>query len=431
MQQNPLDVERYPVAPDGLELEQVNVYVRHGERTPVKVRMNEPPASIPENWAMCQQATRFFDAAGDLLNNGKGGGAQGPFRRAVETSDGRVVDGLCLLGELTDTGRMSTLNYGLALRKLYIDKLGLLPNVLGQEQDVYFRSTNVPRTIESLEYIMHGLYPLNLRKAGVAPSLLVRNRVDENLVSNTMACPRLAALELQFAEAAATLWNPKLASLNDKVSKYIDGKPVKVNGSPRASGLLDTIRAAAAHDIELPSEFRDDELMRPLEDAVVDEWFRVTTEEARKLAMGPLLTELSRKMQDMVVAPEDAPKLLVHSTHDSGIAALLNTLDVYDQRWPLFTAHITFELFKKAAPVEKPGVLQTVMNFWKAKALDDEHYVRLRYDNKNLAMPFCAGEGEHLPGAPEFCTLSAFQKRVRELMPGDWKAECVNATART
>lgn len=28
--QAPLDVERYPVAPDGLQLEQVHVYVRHG-----------------------------------------------------------------------------------------------------------------------------------------------------------------------------------------------------------------------------------------------------------------------------------------------------------------------------------------------------------------------------------------------------------------
>ena len=30
-----LDVEKYPVAPEGLELEQVHVYVRHGEWTNV------------------------------------------------------------------------------------------------------------------------------------------------------------------------------------------------------------------------------------------------------------------------------------------------------------------------------------------------------------------------------------------------------------
>ncbi|KAG1849385.1 hypothetical protein C8R48DRAFT_778622 [Suillus tomentosus] len=39
--------ESYPVTPEGLDLEQVLIYVRHGERTPVRVRMSDPPASIP------------------------------------------------------------------------------------------------------------------------------------------------------------------------------------------------------------------------------------------------------------------------------------------------------------------------------------------------------------------------------------------------
>ena len=66
----PLDVENYPVAPAELVLEQVHVFVRHGEfnlsywvqdiwanrlsfvgeRTPVGVRLTGPPASIPEFW---------------------------------------------------------------------------------------------------------------------------------------------------------------------------------------------------------------------------------------------------------------------------------------------------------------------------------------------------------------------------------------------
>jgi acid phosphatase len=48
----------------------------------------------------------------------------------------------------------------------------------------------------------------------------------------------------------------------------------------------------------------------------------------------------------------------------------------------------------------------------------------MRYQNRNLSLPICAEEGNHLPGSPEFCTLATFQKRVAELTPKDWEAEC-------
>jgi acid phosphatase len=49
----------------------------------------------------------------------------------------------------------------------------------------------------------------------------------------------------------------------------------------------------------------------------------------------------------------------------------------------------------------------------------------MRYQNQNLALPFCAKDGNHLPGSPEFCTLKAFREYVKELTPDDWDAECL------
>lgn len=40
-----------------------------GERTPVGVRMNGPPAYIPEHWKMCRSARRFRGAASGLLHD--------------------------------------------------------------------------------------------------------------------------------------------------------------------------------------------------------------------------------------------------------------------------------------------------------------------------------------------------------------------------
>lgn len=50
--------------------------------------------------------------------------------------------------------------------------------------------------------------------------------------------------------------------------------------------------------------------------------------------------------------------------------------------------------------------------------------IRMRYQNKNMVLPLCAAEGDHLPGSPEFCTLKVFQDRVKALTPEDWDLEC-------
>lgn len=57
------------------------------------------------------------------------------------------------------------------------------------------------------------------------------------------------------------------------------------------------------------------------------------TEEVRKLAMGRLLAEISGTMNKKAAETgQDSPKILIHSTHDTAIAGLLGTLEVFDNR---------------------------------------------------------------------------------------------------
>ncbi|KAH8101820.1 phosphoglycerate mutase-like protein [Cristinia sonorae] len=436
----PLDVDGYPASPPGLELQQVHVYIRHGERTPVGIRMAEPPASIPEHWMLCKTARHFKAAVASSINVG-GRSVTGDdetlnIRKVVERADGSVADGECLLGELTDIGRQSTYNFGHALRRLYIDKLGFLPDVLSSNDEAYFRTTNIPRTTESLEHIIHGLYPTEKCAPGFLPPLLIRNGRDENLFGNTLACKRLEILQIGFAQAAAQTWNTTLEPLDEKVSKYIGGNPIRLDGKPRASGVLDTIKAATAHGIHVPSELREKGVIDVIERAVVQEWFAgYKTEEVRRLGMGPLLSDLSRKMSSKAKkGPDDPMRILIHSTHDTAIAGLCSTLDIFDERWPAFSAAVTFELFSKRT-TEDPStrsIIQTVLSpFWKPQVVT-EHFVRTRYQNRNMALPICAEEGKHLPGSSEFCTLAAFMDRIKELTPVDWEKECspVNRTTK-
>ncbi|KAG5643790.1 hypothetical protein DXG03_009613 [Asterophora parasitica] len=423
------DAEHYPVAPAGLALEQVHVYVRHGERTPVGVRLAHAPASIPQHWMMCRTARQFQTVVAGTTED-----ALLRTRKIVERPNGTAAPGECLLGELTDVGRQSTYNFGVFLRKLYIDRLGFLPEILPTNDQVYFRSTNMPRTIESLQHVIHGLYPTTKCDPNVLPNILVRNGKDENLLGNTYACKRLEILQAGFAQAAAKLYNPSLEPLDARLSKYLEGDGVRVDGKPRASGIMDTVRAAVAHGIRVPPEFEDTAIVDVIERAVVNEWFADKTEEVRRLGMGPLLSDLARKLQHKAdKGAQDPVKILVHSTHDTALAALCSTLDVFDEQWPAFTASITFELFKQTftgANTTADGPLsQTILSSFKSNP-HAEHYVRMRYQNKNLVLPLCAGEGKHLPGSPEFCTLAAFRERVRDLTPDDFEAACMPAGAR-
>ncbi|CCO29522.1 hypothetical protein BN14_03536 [Rhizoctonia solani AG-1 IB] len=283
-----LSENAYEAAPSDLKLEQVHVYIRHGERTPVGIRMSEPPANIPAFWNLCKTARRFKAAVMGENNITE----EAEIVRLSERGDGYAQEGECLPGELTDVGRKSTLRVGQELRKLYVERLGLLPEVLDSHKTAYFR---------------------------------------------------LAELALAFNLAAAKDNNPNLERLDSKLSKYIGGNPIRIDGRPRLSGILDTIRAADAHGFRIPPEFKDPntvEIMVCLVKLTSPPPSRThefnlgnghKDGEFRRLAMGRLLAEMSGGMSAIVDRTE-APKIRVLACHDTTLAGLCQTLDVFNNR---------------------------------------------------------------------------------------------------
>ncbi|KAF9784782.1 phosphoglycerate mutase-like protein [Thelephora terrestris] len=418
----PLDVENYPVAPEDLTLEQVHVYVRHGERTPVKARMTE---YIPPQWQICHVARQFKAAVA-----GPGAKETLEVKRVVERKDGTFDYGECTNAELTDFGRKSTFNFGNALRKLYVDRLHFLPDTMESNEEVYLRSSNRTRTIESLQQVIHGLFPLDKQGQFFVPHICVRNKRDENLYPNTSACPRLNTLMEEFARAAAVSMNPTLEPLDQKISKYTGGKPIRIDGSPKASGILETIRAATANGVKVPKEFLDPAVMDPIEKAVIVEWFGgyAVSPELRTLGVGRVMDDVSQKMQRKALKKSEDPlKILVNCTHDTTIAGVLQTFGVYDQKWPAFTSQMTFELFKDKSdpsPPQSDSYLSKFTSSFMRPKIPKTYYVRMRYQNDTMILPACTPPGNHLEGRPEFCTLKAFAETIKEFTPADWEAEC-------
>jgi acid phosphatase len=70
-------------------------------------------------------------------------------------------------------------------------------------------------------------------------------------------------------------------------------------------------------------------------------WFHCTvkSEKGRRLGMGRLLADMTTKMQARVQQGEKNPlKILVYSTHDSTLAALCSTFDVFDEKYDVLSA---------------------------------------------------------------------------------------------
>ncbi|CDW99522.1 hypothetical protein [Sporisorium scitamineum] len=446
--------------PKGLELAQVHYLVRHGERTPVRSRLTH---IFPEKWNLCRAGREFDACVLELaptrdhsippfqvgqVNSGKSATMYSSImrmRRSVETESSisgrgqRDEEGECLLGELTDLGRLSTLRFGRELRSLYVDRLGFLPRLLTSKDTdaLYFRSTNMGRTIESLEQVIRGLHSNAVQpntQGQYIPKVLVRNGTDENLLPNTFGCSRLSVLDKAFADAAARVHNPNLEEFDGQLESLTGAKP-RVDGRPRLNGIVDTVKAAQAHGFPMPAALADTRMLRTFEDAIVAEWFSGYNAadpdkraEFRRLAMGRFVNDLANRMSSRAEKGQQDPlKFAVYATHDTALAGLLNTLDVFDGRWPTFTASMGVELFRDTSTPTSSSVFSKVQSLFGLRSQQQQHYVRVRYGDRDMKLPVCAAQGKHFEGRPELCTLEAFMgiaKSLQHPQGWTWEQQC-------
>lgn len=366
---------------------------------------------------------------------------------------------------LTDKGRLTTLELGERLRALYVDRLGFLPKTIDSPDLIYLRATPVPRALESMQQAFEGLYPTKDRPANFPPpTILSRALADETLLPNDGSCRRLAVLSQAFGQRTADRWNPspEMAYLTKVYGKWMPEGKVAVDAKPRLSGLMDTVNSTDAHGPEtrLPKEFYDPKARAIIEKIGVEEWFSgfKESQEYRTLGIGGLMGDITARMVGSVEhSPADGEYELMRTsgqaatpvkfglsgTHDTTLAGCLASVGAFKtDRWPPFTSHIAFELFRLA---NKPETSDSTLSTKTANAASaakgswlgslfgsssptglpppgigrkateelseaekqklDGYFVRLRYNDEIVTIPGCKSEGNHLPGDESLCTL--------------------------
>lgn len=369
-----------------------------------------------------------------------------------------------------------------------------MPSLISDSDMIYLRATPIPRALESLQQAFVGLYPPSARTADFPPPTIVtRTPADETLFPNDAGCRRFAVLSRAFAQRTVERWNDSedMQYLSKKFSKYMPNEAkVAVDSHPRLSGVMDTINATDAHGpaTKLPGDFYDAKARAIIDKVAVEEWFSGYTEstEYRMLGIGGLMGDVVSRMTGSVErngndglveiggdnwklgrgrGGETDIKFAMSGCHDTTLAAALVSLGAFEnEKWPPFTSHIAFEMFKKRgatstspiSPLSQQPTTQNTQSWWSSlfgstktfKETDTapagiarkplveltqsqrdelkDYYVRVRYNDKIMQVPGCKAAGKHLEGNTTFCTLEAFKSIVDKYTPMNWKSACAS-----
>jgi len=269
-----------------LKLVMVQVVSRHGDRAPLRPL----PLNHTADWD-CSDVLRVLHivppSAGEMYE-----------RRYIK--DRQRMPGTCHAGQLTSLGVAQMKSVGEWLRHKYVTQLALLsPNY--HPHEVYVRSTDIPRTIDSA---------IDAIKA-YDKSEVYRLRKKDNE-------PLRAELATAFGLSSAEDL-PNNLMLFDSINCHDKhGKPVPVTKEQR-----DRLQKAAHTDV----------------------YDRILSTQTLRLGVGPFVGELLHQI-DEKIAGKTPIKFSHYSAHDGTLITLLKALGGWDNRWPEYASHVELETMK-------------------------------------------------------------------------------------
>uniref|UniRef100_A0A8C0L718 acid phosphatase n=1 Tax=Canis lupus dingo TaxID=286419 RepID=A0A8C0L718_CANLU len=299
------------------------------------------------------------------------------------------------LGQLTTEGVRQQLELGRFLRSRY--EAFLSPEY--RREEVYVRSTDFDRTLESAQANLAGLFPEAAPGRPEAawrpiPVHTVPVTEDKLLRFPTRSCPRYHELLREATEAteyqtALEGWTDFLTHLENYTGLSLVGEPLR-----RAWKVLDTLMCQQAHGLPLPSWASPNVLRTLAQISALDIGAHVGPPRAAEKAQ---LT--GGEMWGWEVGrPKRLPLRDFQHSHDSTLLALQGALGLYDGHTPPYAACLGFEFRRRLGDPDEDAGNITISLFY-------------RNDSTGLPLPLS------LPGCPGACPLGRFRQLTAPARP--------------
>ncbi|XP_072253039.1 lysophosphatidic acid phosphatase type 6 [Leuresthes tenuis] len=357
------------ISSSSYELKLVQVLFRHGARTPLKTIPDVMEAQWVPSLLEPPPHTHIDYVVTDLQ-----GGPRPP--APVEDSYRKnILTGGTFPGQLTTLGMQQLYVLGKRLRRRYIEESPFL-NATYTPDEVYVRSTNIVRTIESAKCLVAGLFQQKQKE--IVP-ILTTAAESEILYPNYHGCKLLKTLGSHRWAESSTL--PDIAADLQSIQSALG---IAAHQHVDFILIRDDMVARETHGLPYPPALNS--WKNIVEQRAVDMMchvFEPSKRENLQLCVGPLLHTLINNIEEKLQGSLSEPnrKLFLYSAHDTTLIPCLMALGIFDMKWPPYAADITLELHQNR---------QT-----------SEAFVKVSYIGQDQLIPGCSGV---------YCPLQEFKK---------------------
>jgi acid phosphatase len=212
------------------------------------------------------------------------------------------------------------MSLGTQLRKLYVEELKFLNSNL-KLSDIYVRSTDYSRTIESVQYLLSGIYPQKSRSNSDDITLHVKRGENETMYPH-WNCASLMRDTKSLREKLHAQTMGQTNEIYDRL-KHLGLKNLDSSNLNSVHRIYDFFACLEGHGISFPWRV-EKTVLNDLENLAVKQWCSIYQDSSiAQRAIGRFLPEIYQKIHDSVHNSNDKVKLAIFSGHDSTISPLM------------------------------------------------------------------------------------------------------------
>ncbi|XP_039697313.1 lysophosphatidic acid phosphatase type 6 isoform X2 [Pteropus medius] len=328
------DGQQQPVDRNLLKLKMVQVVFRHGARSPLKPLPQQEQVEWNPRLLEVPPQTRFDYTVTSLAGGPK------PYSPFDSTYHKTVLKGGMFAGQLTSVGMSQMFALGERLRKNYVEDVPFLSPTF-DPQEVFVRSTNIYRNLESTRCLLAGLF--RYQKEGPI-TIYTDEASSEVLYPNYQNCWNLRERTRSRTQTASLQ-----PGISEDLKKVREGMGIASGDGVDFLLLFDNMAAEQVHG--LPSCPMLERFARVIEQRAVDVALYVQNgdREGLQMTVGPFLHLLESNLLsavDPATPPGDTRKLYLYAVHDTTLIPLLTALGIFDHKWPPFAVDMTIELYQ-------------------------------------------------------------------------------------